>query len=94
MLSAEQSALLSQEQALESIAAQQASLAQQQQALKEREVKVEQEIAEKIAGLDASFAQVSASSQSGSTLEAGLETLKKWHPQTTTEMVLPALIYI
>lgn len=94
MLSAEQAALLSQEQALESIAAQQASLAQQQQALKEREAKVEEEISQKLAGLDASFAQVSASSQSGSSLEAGLETLKKWHPKTYLEMALPPLIYL
>jgi len=94
MLSAEQSALLSQEQALESIAAQQASLAQQQQALKEREAKVEQEISQKLAGLDASFAQVSASSQSKSTLEAGLEALKKWQEQSWMEMLLPPVVYL
>lgn len=87
MLSAEQSALLSQEQvgrpgeqhlkpeALEQIAAQQASLAQQQQALREREANVEREISEKISGLDA---QVSSGS-----FAVGLAAFKKWHTQAT-----------
>mmetsp|Transcript_16594 Transcript_16594/g.31358 ORF Transcript_16594/g.31358 Transcript_16594/m.31358 type:complete len:347 (+) Transcript_16594:37-1077(+) len=94
LLSAEQSALLSQEQALEQIAAQQAALAQQQQELKEREAKVEQEISHKSSSLDASFAQVSATSSSGSSLQAGVQMFKHVIQKTWKEQLISAAIYM
>lgn len=92
LLSAEQSALLSQEQALEQIAAQQASLAQQQQELKEREV--EREISKKVTGLGASLAQVSETSSSSSGLQVGLQTVKHIIQKTWKEQLISAAVYM
>ncbi|CAE7697485.1 unnamed protein product, partial [Symbiodinium sp. CCMP2456] len=94
LLSAEQSALLSQEQALEQIAAQQASLAQQQQELKEREAEVEREISKKVTGLGTSLAQVSEASSSSSGLEVGLQTVKHIIQKTWKEQLISAAVYM
>eukprot|EP00440_Ansanella_granifera_P032454 gb/GFBE01035214.1/.p1 GENE.gb/GFBE01035214.1/~~gb/GFBE01035214.1/.p1 ORF type:complete len:365 (+),score=101.23 gb/GFBE01035214.1/:1-1095(+) len=98
LISAEQTALLSQEQALEQIAAQQAALAKQQEALKEREAKVEAEIAKKLG--DASFAQVSSgsatasSSESGLGLEANLSVFQRIIQKSWKEQLISAGVYL
>lgn len=76
MLGAQQSALFSQEQAIEQIAAQQASLAQQQADLKRREAKVEAEITKKLAG--ASFSQTGESSTSRIGIRAQARSMGEW----------------
>jgi len=94
LLNAEQTALLSQEQALEQIAAQQASLAQSQAALKEREAKVEAEIEEKLTSGATSFSQVSTSSFNRAGAQAKLEQLKKNFQKNFTQNVISDVVYM
>eukprot|EP00930_Biecheleria_cincta_P059352 TRINITY_DN4509_c0_g1_i1.p1 TRINITY_DN4509_c0_g1~~TRINITY_DN4509_c0_g1_i1.p1 ORF type:complete len:356 (+),score=64.18 TRINITY_DN4509_c0_g1_i1:212-1279(+) len=92
LLSAEQAALLSQEQAIEQIAAQQASLAQQQAELKRREAKVEAEIAKKLAG--ASFSQTATSSSSRSGVRARVRQVSDWLQKNWKEQLIGAAVWL
>jgi len=94
LLNAEQTALLSQEQALEQIAAQQASLAQAQAALKEREAKVEAEIEEKLTLEATSFSQVSTSSFNRAGVQAKMEQLRKTFEKNFTQQLISDGIYM
>lgn len=91
LLGAEQAALLSQEQAIEQIAAQQASLAEQQAELKMREARVEAELAKKLAG--ASFSQTGASSYSGNGFRARVHEMGHWLMKNWKEQLIGAAVW-
>jgi len=93
LLGAEQAALLSQEQAIEQIAAQQASLAQQQAELKRREATVEAEIAKKLAA-GASFSQTAASSSSRSGIRARVRRVSDWLQKNWKEQLVGAAVWL
>eukprot|EP00930_Biecheleria_cincta_P073143 TRINITY_DN60461_c0_g1_i1.p1 TRINITY_DN60461_c0_g1~~TRINITY_DN60461_c0_g1_i1.p1 ORF type:complete len:373 (+),score=63.84 TRINITY_DN60461_c0_g1_i1:103-1221(+) len=93
LLSAEQTALISQEKAIEQIAAQQASLAQQQDELKRQEAMVDAQMGKNLAAFGTILSQTAESSSGGIKAQSRIRRVAEWLQKDWKEQLIIATLW-